>query len=326
MGSLSRRAIMGSLAAGVAGRARAATLRNVTLLVPSAPTVPAFAPLVLAQHLGFYAEAGLEVRLRAGRGGVDVAKEVGVGNAEFGTAVGDTAVIVRANGIPVKVVALLGGGSFATIVARPDRGIHELRDIKGKRVSVLSFQDTTYFGLLGALAAVGLGKGDVSAESVGPAGVSALVLTGDVDACVCVPEREVEIQNALPGALSFPTAAFFPSMAQAMFASDEMIAKDPDLVRAMVGATLRGVRTIMDDPARAAAAYVVAVPSFEGKAALIQQIMERYIERTYRGQARLGAVDSARFVDLQKFMVQQGIVRNGSPIGDLYTNEFVIHS
>ena len=45
-------------------------------------------------------------------GGVDVAKQIGAGNAIIGGAIGDTPIIVRANGVPVKAVAVLGAGAL----------------------------------------------------------------------------------------------------------------------------------------------------------------------------------------------------------------------
>jgi NitT/TauT family transport system substrate-binding protein len=324
-GGLGRRGVLGLGMGLLAGLqvGRAGGREKLVLLLPSAPTVPAFAPLVLAQHLGFYADAGLDVELIMAKGGVDVAKQVGVGNAELGTAIGDTAIIVRSNGIPVKIVALLGGGSMTTIVARPDRGIRTIADLKGKKVAVLSFQDTTYFALLGALATVGLDKSDIDAEALGPAGVTNLVLSGHVDACACVPEREVAILNAIPDAVSIPTTEFIPSMAQALIASDTIIARNPELVRSAVHATLRGVQYIVNDPAHAARSYAAAVPPYQDKVPLVQQIMERYIARAYNGQSKLGQVDPERLAKLQSFYLKETIISRTTAVSDLYTNEFL---
>jgi NitT/TauT family transport system substrate-binding protein len=48
-----------------------------------------------------------------------------------------------------------------------------------------------------------------------------------------------------------------------------------------------------------------------------------YNTLVYPGQKTLGIIDPARMAALQKFYVQQGIVQKETPIGDLYTNEFV---
>src|SRR5205809_1675160 len=54
---------------------------KVTYLFPAPPILPAFGPIQLAQGKGYFTAAGLEVSFAVGRGGVDVAKQVGAGNA-----------------------------------------------------------------------------------------------------------------------------------------------------------------------------------------------------------------------------------------------------
>ena len=53
----------------------------VTYLFPAPPTLPAFGPIQLAKGKGYFANAGLDVNYAVARGGVDVAKQVGAGNA-----------------------------------------------------------------------------------------------------------------------------------------------------------------------------------------------------------------------------------------------------
>ena len=147
----------------------AAAAEKITYLLPAPPSLPAFAPWVLAKHLGYYSEAGYDVDFVVARGGVDVAKQIGVGNAAIGGAIGDTPIIVRGNGVPVKAVGVMGGGALTVVVGRKDRGIEKLEDLRGKKISVLAFQDTTYYALLGALASKNITKNDVNAQAVGPA-------------------------------------------------------------------------------------------------------------------------------------------------------------
>jgi NitT/TauT family transport system substrate-binding protein len=106
-----------------------------------------------------------------GRGGVDVAKMVGAGNAPLGGIVADGPIMVRGNGVPVKIVAVFGGRGFIQLVVREDAGISKPADLKGKTITVMSYQDTTFYALLGLLASVGLTQNDVNIQSVGPTGV-----------------------------------------------------------------------------------------------------------------------------------------------------------
>ena len=216
----------------------AAAAEKLTYLLPAPPSLPAFAPWVLAKHLGCYAEAGYDVDFVVARGGVVVAKQIGVGNAPIGGAIGDTPIIVRGNGVPVKSVGLMGGGALTVVVGRKDRGIAKLEDLRGKKISVLAFQDTTYYALLGALASKGISKNDVNAQAVGPAAVASLVVAGTVDACACTPDWEIDVKEGVKDTVSLPTTDYFQSMSQAILASYKMIAERPVMVRAIVKATL----------------------------------------------------------------------------------------
>lgn len=296
---------------------------KITYLLPAPLSLPAFGPWVLAQHLGYYKDAGYDVTFQVARGGVDVAKQVGAGNAPIGGAIGDTSIIVRPNGVPVTTVGVMGGGSMTVVVGRKDRGINGLADLKGRTITALSYQDTTFYALLGSLASVGLSKNDVNAQAVGPAGVPQLVIAGEADACACTPDWEVSVKDGLKDTVSMPTMESFPSMAQAILASDDVIKNRPEMVKAVVQATLKGMKFIMDDPAKAAKVYVEAQPSFAGKEDFIARVFANYVERTYKGQKVLGEMDPARLENLQKFYVQQGIIQKPTPLDQLYTNAFV---
>ena len=311
-------------AAGIAMMtAPAGAAEKLTYLLPAPPSLPAFAPWVLAKHLGYYAEAGYDVSFVVARGGVDVAKQIGVGNAPIGGAIGDTPIIVRGNGVPVKSVGLMGGGALTVVVGRKDRGIEKLEDLRGKKISVLAFQDTTYYALLGALASKGITKNDVNAQAVGPAAVASLVVAGTVDACACTPDWEIDVREGVKDTVSLPTTDYFQSMSQAILASDKMIAERPDMVRAIVKATLRGMQYVMSDPSKAALTYVEASPSFKGKEELMKKILANYTERTYRGQSTLGAMDPQRLAKLQQFYKAQGFIESELPVDQLYSNDFI---
>jgi NitT/TauT family transport system substrate-binding protein len=301
----------------------AAAAEKITYLLPAPPSLPAFAPWVLAKHLGYYSEAGYDVEFVVARGGVDVAKQIGVGNAPIGGAIGDTPIIVRGNGVPVKSVGLMGGGAMTVVVGRKDRGIEKLEDLRGKKISVLAFADTTYYALLGALASKNISKNDVNAQAVGPAAVASLVVAGTVDACACTPDWEIDVREGVQDTVSLPTKDYFQSMSQAILASDKMIAERPDMVRAIVKATLRGMKYVMDDPAKAATAYVEASPSFKGKEELMKKILANYKSRTYEGQSELGAMDPQRLAKVQAFYKQQGFIEAELPLDQLYSNAFI---
>src|SRR6516225_5169720 len=93
-----------------------AAAEKITYLFPAPPILPAFGPIQLAQGKGYFTAAGLDVSFAVGLGGI----------------VADGPIMVRGNGVPVKIVAVFGGKGFMQLVVREDSGIEKPADLKGK--------------------------------------------------------------------------------------------------------------------------------------------------------------------------------------------------
>jgi NitT/TauT family transport system substrate-binding protein len=295
----------------------------VTYLFPAPPVLPAFGPIQLAKGKGYFAEAGLDVSFAVGRGGVDVAKQVGAGNALIGGIVADGPIMVRQNGVPIKIVAIFGGKGFMQLVVREDSGIEKPADLKGKTITVMSYQDTTFYALLGLLASVGLTQDDVNIQAVGPTGVWEFVAAGKSVGMAGVPDWIPPVQAAGVKVKVIPTDEFFPHMAQGIGVSDQTIRDKPELVRAVVKAALRGMKDIMDDPDKAADDFVRFVPEWKGKEGAVKAVFNYYVKFVYPGQAALGEVNAERLAKLQDFYLAKGLIQRKSPVADLYTNAFI---
>ena len=304
--------------------AQTAAAKDVTYLLPAPGFLPAFAGC--GWGVGgstTYKAEGLNVKFQTARGGVDVAKQVGAGNAVVGGGLGDTPIIVRPNGIPVKAVAVLGGRSLMQLVTRNDRGIKSLKDLKGKTITSISLQDTTYYALLGMLATAGLTKNDVKAQAAGPVGVWKLFLAGKSDAMAAVPDWIGIARGAKVKLTIWPADDHFKSMAQAILAADKTIKENPQLIGKLVRATLKGLKDIMKDSDGVIADYIKHVPKNKGKEKYLSGVFKLYNKYVYPGQKTVGEMDRARLKALQEFYVGQGVLRKSSKLDDLYTNQFV---
>ena len=325
--NLSRRLVLaGGAACGVGlliPRASAQAAEKMTYLFPAPPILPAFGPIRLAQGKGYFKDAGLEVDFAVGRGGVDVAKQVGAGNAPLGGIVADGPIMVRGNGVPVKIVAVFGGKGFMQLVVREDSGITKPADLKGKTITVMSYQDTTFYALLGLLASAGLTQQDVDIQQAGPTGVWQFVAEGKSVGMAGVPDWIPPVQAAGVKVRVIPTEDFFPHMAQAIASSDDMIKQKPDMIRKFVRAALHGMKDMMDNPDKAADDFVSFVPEWKGKERGVQFAFNMYAKSVYPGQKVLGEMNEARLSKLQDFYLAKGFIQKATPVAELYTNEFV---
>ena len=300
-----------------------AAAESVTYLFPAPPMLPAFGPIQLAKGKGYFAAAGLDVGYAVARGGVDVAKQVGAGNAPIGGIVADAPIMVRGNGVPIRIVAVFGGKGFMQLVVRTDSGIEGPADLKGKTITVMSYQDTTFYALLGLLASAGLTQDDVNIQAVGPTGVWELVAAGKAAGMAGVPDWIPPLQAAGVATRVSPSDAFFPHMAQAIAASDQIIRDRPAMVRRFVAAALHGMKDIMDDPDGAAVDFVRFVPEWQGKEGAVKAAFTYYAKLVYVGQKQLGETDVERLSRLQDFYLAKGIISRKTPVDQLYTNEFI---
>jgi NitT/TauT family transport system substrate-binding protein len=300
-----------------------AKLEPITYLLPAPKTLPAFAPWLIAQQEGYFKTEGLDVNFVTGKGGVDVAKQVGAGNAPIGGAIGDTPVIVRANGVPVKAVAVLGAGSLTLIASHEKAPIDKPAQLKGKTITVISYSDTTYYSLLGTMKKANLSRSDAEIQAAGPAGVWQLFAAGKSDAMAAVPDWVVSVRESGAKVHLMDPAQGFNSMAQAILASDELIKTNPALIQKIVRATLKGMELIMKDTDAAVASYIKAVPQHKGKEAEIKQVFDLYNKYVYADQKVLGQMNRERLGQVQDFYVSEGIVSKAAPLDDLYTNQFV---
>jgi NitT/TauT family transport system substrate-binding protein len=324
---ISRRLLVASGAAfgvgALAAPAFSQAPEKITYLFPAPPVLPAFGPIQLAQGKGYFTEAGLDVSFAVGRGGVDVAKQVGAGNAPLGGIVADGPIMVRGNGVPVKIVAVFGGKGFMQLVVREDSGIEKPADLKGKTITVMSFQDTTIYALLGLLASVGLTQNDVNIQSVGPTGVWEFVATGKSAGMAGVPDWIPPVQAAGVKVKVIPTDEFFPHMAQAIAVSDQVIKERPEMVQKFVTAALHGMKDIIDDPNKAADDFVTSVPEWKGKEGAVKAAFNYYAKLVYVGQSKLGEINVERLTTLQDFYLAKGIIQKKTPVEELFTNQFI---
>jgi NitT/TauT family transport system substrate-binding protein len=120
-----------------------------------------------------------------------------------------------------------------------------------------------------------------------------------------------------------PTDEFFPHMAQGIAVSDDMIKKNPQMIRKFVGAALKGMKDVMDNPDQAAVDFVRFVPEWQGKENEVKVALNYYAKLVYPGQKQLGEVNVERLTKLQDFYLEKGFIQKKSPVAELYSNEFI---
>lgn len=309
----------------VAGRADAADLEKITILTPAPPKLPAFAPFILAQHRGYFEASGLSVDFIPANGGAaEVAKQVGVGNAELGVGAGDIPIFLRANGVPVKTVAVLGGRSLMQVAVWADNdAIKSPADLRGKTITAGSYQDGVYYAFLGMIARFGMTKNDMNIQAAGPNGVWQLFAARKADAMISTPDWTALAEGSGAKVKLLLADEYFPGMAIGILASDTMIRKRPQVVAKVVHSVMRTVGEIMAAPAAAVREFVIAVPAMKDNEQFVARVINSYATNVFPGQKRPGEIDAVRLKKLQDFYLKEKLVATAVPLDEVYTNQFI---
>lgn len=197
-----------------------------------------FAPFIVAQEKGYYRDAGLNVELREWSPASDVAKDVASGKANYGI-LASSLVVERAQGKPLVALASLMQHSAVALLARRESGIESVHDLAGKRVATTHDTEDEIHAYL---AASGLSRDKYTALPNIGFGIEVLK-EGKADAIAIYSSNEgfdlLNHENQY--LLLSPRSAGIDLFGNILFTSEEEITRNPERVKALRNATLKGL-------------------------------------------------------------------------------------
>ncbi len=252
----------------------------------------------VALDKGYYAAEGLDVEIVRGGGSADAIRQVAAGRAKLGFADMATLVLARGNDrVPVKVVAIVYAKPPQAIYALADSSIRRPQDLEGKTVAdVAASANTAIFPVYAR--AVGINAQQVRWVVADGAALPGLLLAGRVDAIGQFIVGE-PLLNKLVAPKALVRFAYIDAgldyYGNGIIAADDTIRRQPDLVRAFVRATLRGMDDAFRNPAEAGRILAKYQPQIapdigQGETEAVRELSQFPLTRE-RG---LGTVDPAR--------------------------------
>ena len=208
----------------------------------------------VALERGYYRQAGLDVSFVRGNGSADAIRKVGAGAAQIGFADAGSLVLARANdGVPVRMVAVVYAAPPHAIYAIEDGPIRRPQDLVGRRIADSAGSANAV--LFGAYAkAAGFDPSRVTWQVAESAALPALLATGRAEAVgqfiVGEPLLAAAVAPKKLVRLAYRDVGL-DYYGNGIIASEELIAKEPDMVRRFVAATLRGMADAFADPGMA---------------------------------------------------------------------------
>jgi NitT/TauT family transport system substrate-binding protein len=295
--------------------------RPVTLSMGYIPNVQ-FTPVYVAVERGYFAEEGIEVVFDYGMEN-DLLKLVGTDERQFVIGSGDQVILARSQGLPVVYVANWYR-RFPVAVAALEP-LDDPQALIGKNVGIPGLYGASYIGWLALLDAVGIEPTSVNLVSIGYTQVESMVAR-QVDATVVYAMNEpVQLRQQGYEVSLIEVADYIDFVSNGLITNEKTIYEEPDLVRAVARAMLRGLQDTIDDPDAAFTICRTHVPEIGDDSAPLQRAVLEAALKFWSpdGSDDLGHSDPAAWEASAAFMRKAGMVEGEVDVESLYTNDFV---
>jgi NitT/TauT family transport system substrate-binding protein len=280
-----------------------------------------FAPLYVAIEKGYFREAAIDLELDY-KFETDGVALVGAGDLPFAVISGEQVLLARAQGLPVTYVAAWYQEYPVSVVAKSELGVLIPQDLKGKKVGLPGLFGANYVGLRALLFEAKMSESDVTLDSIGFNQVE-LLATGEQDVVVGYTANEpIQLKARGIAVTEIRVADYVQLASNGILASEKIISEDPELVRAFVGAFLKGLADTIANPDEAFELSKAHIPNFGDLDAGVQkQVLATSIEQ-WKAE-RLGYSDPQAWENMQSILLEMGLISEEMDLNKAFTNEFV---
>lgn len=217
--------------------------------------LPDWAPLIIAQVAGYFARRNLYLNVLQLSQGADAIRAAST-QAGLGAAATFSGVTAFDAGMTnLRIVANVVNAPGMVFLVRPDSGITSVSQLKGKKIGVQGeTSSATYVGKEMLIQAKLDPKTDAEWVNVGGVGASNTALANKiVDCTFSLPPLSIVEVNAGRAKVLVDTRTVAPNFTQSsLFATDAVLAKNPDVVERWIAATNEGIKMIQDNMSTAA--------------------------------------------------------------------------
>jgi NitT/TauT family transport system substrate-binding protein len=246
-----------ALACGFAGAARAEEI-----VVTHYASLLYGTPYAIALDKGYFKEAGVDVTgILTSKGGGTSVRNMMAGDTLFAEVAFPAALSALKEGFPIRIISGGTDGPSSFWVTRPDMKIDTPEDLKGKRFVYSRPKSVSESSIFAVLKSHGLKPSDVTMVAIGDFGAGLTALEHNKIDIAIIPEP-IYSQKMKAGAKYkiIPWLdAKLPAYTQTVgIATNDMIAKKGDKLRAVIEGRRKGVDTLYADHTAAAAALAKA--------------------------------------------------------------------
>ncbi|HEX3218302.1 MAG TPA: ABC transporter substrate-binding protein [Aestuariivirgaceae bacterium] len=291
------------------------------------------APFALGKDKGYFRDAGIDLDIRSGNGSGSAHRLVANGDSQFSYGSCASMVNLAAKGAPLISVAVIDAMGTEAVIVRPDAGVKQLTDLKGKSIlTTANAGVNTFFPLV--LKNGGLNEGDVKITNVPDGALVSSYLQGaggSVGILGGLDDKPAEIKangGAVP--VTFAYSDFgVNQVGYCIVTSTETLKKNPDLVKRFVEATLKSYKEAEGNPDAAIAAMAdivggtMAEDQGKAQARAVLDVTLGVLYSKANTEKKLGLHVASDWDDMLNLMKKYNGLETDKPASAFYTNEFV---
>lgn len=295
-------------------------LQTIHLPVGYIPNIQ-FAPLYVAIDKGYFKDAGLDVSIDYSMENDNVAL-VGAGQLPFAVVSGEQVLLGRSQGLPVVYVMAWYQQFAVGVAARTSENIAAPADLKGKKIGLPGMYGASYIGLRALLQAGGLVEKDVTLDSIGYNQVEALATGQEQAVVVYVTNEPVQLKHQGVDVTTLRTADYLPLVANGLITNETTLKENPEMVRAMTAALLKGIQDAAANPEEAFSISEKYVENLKNADAEVQkQILAASIELW---QVELkGVSDPNAWENTQNILLDMDLLKDKQDLGKAFSNDYL---
>jgi NitT/TauT family transport system substrate-binding protein len=271
-----------------------------------------FAQFYLAQQAGYYAAAGLTVKLQ-NEVDPNLITKVGQGAIDIGEGDGTSVIPAVSQGIPVVYTATIYGTFPSIVLAKASSGITTPADLKGRKIGIPGRYGSSWIMLQALLKSAGLSTSDVEIVEFPDYGQAAALQQGAVDAATGFTNNEpIQLKNAGIDTVVLSVDAIVPLPGPGLVTGTATLKAKHDALAAFTKASLQAMDDIAADPQKGLDATYALVPDLATNKPLQAEILAATIAtwKNTRTNAAYGAIDTVGWQQSLDFMSGLGLVPN----------------
>ena len=280
-----------------------------------------FAPLYVAIDKGYYRDQGIEIEFDYSLE-TDAVSLVGANNLQFAVVSGEQVLLARAQGLPIVYVAAWYQKYPVAVASKASQNIQTPADLKGRKIGLPGRYGANYIGLDALLYSAGLSENDVTLDAIGFNQVAALAADREQAVSVYTTNEPIQLRAEGYSINELRVADYVQLASNGLITNEQTLASDPDLVRRMVSATLKGLADTIADPEQAYTISTKYIPNLTAADAPTQKQVLSASIGLWKAE-RLGYSDPRSWQNMQDTLLKMGLLKQPLDLTKAFTNQFI---